>query len=429
MALIDGMREADKLNKEDETRWRTQQREDVAAQNLERNQAYLEKTQGYALDEHEQKAQSMESGRLTSQAVDMIRESARVQGKHIADVLMEAQPFQVEGNPYMQARLNENINSGLVSRVAYNLRLSGDIAKAEALERKYGMSSTTDVGQMRAYSDKEFGEQKIMSMYPGATKNDDGSYNISGVRMDYHQAVTNALRPLGFPQALENLQKQQKLEASGQKTQEQVAAQAATRLDNANQTMGYNAYTTGAMRGSLTPEQQVWYDRAAAEAKGMVPSGGANLVGGAGSIGTYTDAPGVGMARTAPAGVPPAAMPQAPIPNVPTAPMAPPAAIGASSAAPDAWRQKIEMAQTLQSQVDTLDDQRKNIQRDIGKMMSLEGRRYFDAEDVARAKAKLAELSEMSKERTKALDMIHSDIRRSPVNKPAYVDTLKSQYK
>jgi hypothetical protein len=217
MALAEGMMLGDKLNKEDETYWRKQAKEDRDMAYQERDQAYKEQTQGYALDDYKEKAETVEASRFISQASDILSAAAKAQGKPKWQVMLESPEFTLpEGSATLQSKVQSGIRAGLVATEAMNLRARGDLRNAERLEQHYGMSQRSDVGAMQAYSDAAIGDKRVMDLFPGATVNEKGNYIIGGQEVPRGVALGLTFNPSATPATYINQYK----------VNEQAAAQA-----------------------------------------------------------------------------------------------------------------------------------------------------------------------------------------------------------
>lgn len=435
MALANGMMLGDKLNKEDNDYWRRQQREDVQAANLERDQAYKEQTQGYQLDDYKTKAQGMEGNRMVSQANDIYAKAAQAQGKSVADVLLESPEFTVPGASVdMQSHVSAGIRSGIVAETARRLRANngpGDWAKAEALETKFGMANTSNTVNIASlYSDKQAGDDFLMKAFPGATVNPDGSIQVGEQRMPREVALFTGLRPNGIPQTAINNGLQNEKTARDAIVQQQAQAVFETAKKNGQYNVVRTLIEAGQPRSVMSPDQQQVYD--AMVAQGYTQGGSAAAAANPNSVGSLTSPPtGFVTPGVSPTG---AHSDWRTAPTIPTRPAMQQSGspAGATPAPPEKdvqWKGMLEKANVLQSEVDSITAQKKEIQKDLQSMTSLAGRKHFDPVTIENARRKLVELNGVLSLKSTELNSVHSAIRAAPVARPGYVNILNDKYR
>ena len=435
MAFANGMMQADKLNKEDETYWRKQAAEDRAMQYQERDQAFKEQTQGYALDDYKEKAETVEASRFISQASDILSSAAKAQGKPKWQVMLESPEFTLpEGSPTLQSKVQSGIRAGLVATEAMNLRRNGDWRNAERLEQHYGMSQRSDVGAMQAYSDSKVGMERVNSMFPGSTLNDKGNFVIRGQEVPYDVAVGLTFNPAASGATMINQYKVNEQAAAqalaaqqGQTNQAQIQQINTQNADVANRESVRQAIVSGYPEEYIAPHLRNLYRTMKGATTPAMSGSGSPPIGA--SIDAATAAP---KPAAAPVSVAPAAIkPVAPItPGVsPTGDIPNRRAEPVGAAPQDQWREVMAKAEKAQAEVNALEAQRAELKKDLGTMSSLAGRKHFDPVTIENAKRQLAELNSLLSLKSTELDSIHAQVRQAPVARPGYVNILNDKYK
>jgi hypothetical protein len=430
MALAEGMMLGDKLNKEDETYWRKQAKEDRDMMYQERDQAYKEQTQGYALDDYKEKAETVEASRFISQASDILSAAAKAQGKQKWQVMLESPEFTLPGgSATLQSKVQSGIRAGLVATEAMNLRARGDLKNAERLEQHYGMSQRSDVGAMQAYSDSKVGMERVNSMFPGSTLNDKGNFIIRGQEVPYDVAVGLTFNPAASGATMINQYKVNEQAAAqalaaqqGQTNQAQIQQINTQNADVANRESVRQALVRGYPEEYIASHLRDLY-RTMKAASTPIAAGSPPITA---SVDAATAAP-----TSAPA-TPAAIKSVAPV----TTGVSPTGGVTTRTAAPastqppaDQWRDVLLQANKAQAEVDTLEAQRAALKKDLSTMGSLAGRKHFDPATIANARRQLLELNSLLSLKSTELDSLHAQVRQAPVARPGYVNILNDKYK
>jgi hypothetical protein len=268
MSFIDGQRLAEQDNIRDEDRWRKQAADDRNMQYQERDQAYKEQTQGYALDDYKEKAETVEASRFISQASDILSAAAKAQKKQKWEVMLESPEFTIpNGSATLQSKVQSGIRAALVATEAMNLRANGDYRNAERLEQQFGMSQRSDVGALRAYSDPAAGDKRVADMFPGATVNEKGNFIIGGQEVPRGVALGLTFNPAATSPTLINQYKINEQTAAqalaaqqGQATQAQVQQINAQSSDQTNRDLLRQHIASGYGREYVSPHLLPLYD-------------------------------------------------------------------------------------------------------------------------------------------------------------------------
>jgi hypothetical protein len=341
MALADGMMLGDKLNKEDDTYWRKQRQEDIAAQYTERDQASKELDSGYRLDEWRDKRMGVEGNRLVSQANDTIAKAAAAQGKQPWQVLLESPEFIIPGaDPALQSHVSAGIRSGIVSTAAMRLREQGDYKNAELLEQKYGMVNKSQADTMLAYTDQATGDKRLIQQF-GGVADSDGMVLVGSTKVPRNVALGFTFKPESIPLTLINQQRVNETVAQGLNAQTsgvEAAQRARSVLEfkEVRELIAAGVSLDGVpahLRGIYTA------------IKGSPQSGGASLVGSstgvANTIDSLTSSP---TMPAAPAMSAAPAMPSAPAMSAaPTMPAAASAVKASGSPPIESWRPAVQV--------------------------------------------------------------------------------------
>jgi hypothetical protein len=316
MALAEGMMLGDKLNKEDETYWRKQAKEDRDMAYQERDQAYKEQTQGYALDDYKEKAETVEASRFISQASDILSAAAKAQGKPKWQVMLESPEFTLpEGSATLQSKVQSGIRAGLVATEAMNLRRNGDWRNAERLEQHYGMSQRSDVNTMQAYSDPVIGDKRVMDLFPGSTVNEKGNYIIGGQEVPRGVALGLTFNPAASGATLINQYKVNEQAAAqalaaqqGQTNQAQIQQINTQNADVANRESVRQAIVSGYPEEYIAPHLRNLY-RAMKGAAAPATASGSPPIGASIDAATAAPKPAAAPVSVAPAAMKPVAAP------------------------------------------------------------------------------------------------------------------------
>jgi hypothetical protein len=281
MSFIDGQRLAEQDNIRDEDRWRKQAADDRNMQYQERDQAYKEQTQGYALDDYKEKAETVEASRFISQASDILSAAAKAQKKQKWEVMLESPEFTIpNGSATLQSKVQSGIRAALVATEAMNLRANGDYRNAERLEQQFGMSQRSDVGALRAYSDPAAGDKRVADMFPGATVNEKGNFIIGGQEVPRGVALGLTFNPAATSPTLINQYKVNEQTAAqalaaqqGQATQAQIQQISARNLDKVNYEDVWQAVARGYTEEQITPHLRELFRSMKAASMPATPAG------------------------------------------------------------------------------------------------------------------------------------------------------------
>lgn len=423
MALADGMMLGDKLNKEDDTYWRKQAQEDRKAQYDERDQAYKEKVQGYGLNTFEDQQQNKEAARLSAQAFDGYVQAAKAQGIPLSQVILNAQPYSLpNATPEMMARFNEKLNNAIDINVVAPLRLSRDFETADKLQRSLGLQPNAPENAMLAFGDPEKAHAFISSRLPNVAKDANNNYLISGVPFTQAEAMNIVTSTPAAAAAAVAAREREVRSGTKIETMQLDYGKRQSELDGRRAAL--QAVNNGYGRASLPEAYRGFYDEITTEKAGAVgataPAANPNSVDAMTSQPAMPVTPGVSPTgnhsdwRTAPA-----------VAAAPTA-----AAPAPAPAEKDMqWKGMLEKANILQSEVTGLETQKKDIQKDLQSMTSLEGRKHFDPATVDNARKKLAELNSILSLKSTELNSVHSAVRSAPVARPGYVNILNEKYR
>ena len=396
MAFADGMMQADKLNKEDDTYWRKQAKEDRDMQYQERDQAYKEQEQGYKLNTFEDFQQNKEAGLLSAQAYDAYAQKAKAMGVPIHQVIMDSPAFELpNATPGMQTRFNQKLNEAIQTNVIASLRQNRDFESANRLTGRLGLPGQTAENPMMSFGDPEKEAAFISSKMPYLQRSETGQYQYQDLVIPPEQAMFLAHSTPAAALAAINVMRQQKtLNATTQTQQTQLQASGAEAIARARYTGLAAQARAGTPIGQIYPPDQEAYAKMLSS---MPPVAGASASGAnPNSIAAMTSAPALPVTpgvsptggvtnRTAPAmpaqqsNVPAMPVRQSDVPvrqsDVPSAPT------GSSSLLSDfkASNIKLEKAKSAVSEA----------QRDINLLENAKNKGHFDPETLARARATL----------------------------------------
>ena len=190
MAFANGMMQADKLNKEDDTYWRKQRTDDIAAQNLERDQAYRGQVQGYGLNTLEDIQQNKDAASLAAQAWDAYVQKAKALGVPTHQVIMDSPAFQLpDATPAMQALFNAKLSNAIQTNIISPLRQKQDFESANKLLGKLGLPGETRDNPLLSFGDPEKEAAFISSRFPGIRRSENGKYQFDDLTLEREDAL------------------------------------------------------------------------------------------------------------------------------------------------------------------------------------------------------------------------------------------------
>jgi hypothetical protein len=311
MSYIEGQRLAEQDNIRDEDRWRKQAAEDRAMQYADRDQAYKEKQQGYALDDYAAKseervslAEKTDVARLTSQAYDTISAAAKAQGKEPWQVMLESPDFVLEGaSPNKQALFNASMRELVKSNIAPTLRMQGKYDEAGQLEQRMGLAvnqSSRYQNTQRLMTDPEFASSELTKN--GFTKNEDGTWTKMGVKVPAAIAIGVVANPESGLQTLINQGRLNDVEAQRLGVANQVATINTTSQDRREWDYAAQQINAGVKKENIHPSYHAAYDKVMAS-RPTTTGAGSPPIASASSIDTYTAAPAAATAPIAPAAI------------------------------------------------------------------------------------------------------------------------------
>jgi hypothetical protein len=195
MALANGMMQGDRLNKEDDTYWRKQDKEDRDQQYQERDQAFKEQQQGYTLSDWQDQRGIKDAQRMAATAYDTYAKAAAAQGIPISQVIMNSPAFNLEGaSPDMQAQFSRHLNANIALNVTGNLRKQGKYAEADALEAKLGQPMQGGENPMAYIGDPAKMNEFIARKFPGVQQDTEGNYLVAGQKRTGAEMMALATR-------------------------------------------------------------------------------------------------------------------------------------------------------------------------------------------------------------------------------------------
>jgi hypothetical protein len=312
MSYIDGQRLAEQDNIRDEDRWRKQAAEDRAMQYADRDQAYKEQVQGYSLDEYAAKSadradstEIKEANRSVGDAYSMYTAAANAQGKKVWEVMLESQPFVLEGaSPRKQALFDAGMREVVGTKIVHDMRVQGLYKEAGQLEERFGLAvnkSTKFMEQQKMLSDPAYADEALTKN--GYTPNPDGTWSLGGVPMSRAVAIGTVVQPEASLLTLINQEKQNRLDAERVKVSGQVAVSSAQSIDAADNKLVTKHILDGLPKDALPSHLQYKYDQLATALKKPTTGAGSPPIPSASDIGTYTAAPAAATAPIAPAAI------------------------------------------------------------------------------------------------------------------------------
>jgi hypothetical protein len=265
MSFIEGRRLAEQDNIRDEKHWREQmdaaQAYDIREQtyaNTERDQAYKEQIQGYALTDTAAKADQMEANRLVGDSYAIAQKAAQAQGKPLVKVLLESPMFELQG---ATERMSANFQAGwrdvLQQRIIPALRIEGDFEAIQQLSNKFGLVDRSGMAKAATYADQNLARERLNALYPNAPRNANGDYQLGGVWVPESTALGLSYGG-NIQQTAINLQKQADVNAANAGIQDQTREAVARAQDQADRSAVVAAIRSGdpTAVALLTPSQR-----------------------------------------------------------------------------------------------------------------------------------------------------------------------------
>ena len=400
MAFANGMMQADRLNKEDDTYWRKQATDDIAAKNLERDQAFKEQEQGYKLNTFEDFQQNKEAGLLSAQAYDAYSQKAKAMGVSMHQVIMDSPAFELpNATPVMQARFNQKLNDAIQTNIIAPLRQNRDFESANRLTGRLGLPGQTAENPMLSFGDPEKEAAFIASKMPGAPATAEGVYSIGGESFTRAEAFLLAnSTPSSAIAAIVAKQNARLAGATTQTQQTQLQASGAEAIARTRYTDLASQARAGIPIGQIYPPDQEAYAKMLSS---MPPVAGASASGAnPNSIAAMTSAPALPVTPAMP-------VRQSDVPvrqsNVPVAAMP----------------------------VPSLQQARENINATTADLIAMSKEpQYFTPDKIAAARAVLAKQEQVLKLVQSAnVASFKAGMSTPPKTQPSYVDVLNSRYK
>jgi hypothetical protein len=397
MALANGMMLGDKLNKEDDTYWRKQAKEDQQAQYDARDQAFKEQQQGYTLSDWQDQRTVRDGQRMAATAYDTYAKAAAAQGIPIHEVIMNSPAFNLEGaSPDLQAQFSKHLNNSIAMNVTGNLRKQGKYAEADALEARLGQAVQGGENPLSYIGDPVKTDAYFGRKFPGVVKNADGTYDVPGIGQKRTAAELFALstRTAAAGAAdLANYGMAANIKADNATTQAQIDKNRALTAD----ITARNYLGTMIANGSLETDVPESLRGTFREMKAARDAAGATTNGAkpANTIDALTTQPAVpvtpGWVTEQRNAAPAAAMP-ARVSSEPAAAMPDNYAPSAGSViAPGVSGNPLTDYKTSLVKLEKLRSAQEDAQRDIRLLEKAKANGHFDPETLARARAKLEE--------------------------------------
>jgi hypothetical protein len=411
MSYIEGQRLAEQDNIRDEDRWRKQAAEDRAMQYADRDQAYKEKQQGYALDNYAAQSadradatEIKEANRSVGEAYNMYAAAANAQGKKVWEVMLESQPFVVEGaSPRKQALFDAGMREVVGTKIVHDMRVQGLYNEAGQLEERFGLAvnkSSRYQNTQRLMTDPEFASSELTKN--GFTKNEDGTWTKMGVKVPAAIAIGVVANPESALPTLINQGRLNDVKAQRLGVANQVATINTTSQDRREWDYVAQQINAGVKKENIHPSYHAAYDKVMAS-RPTTTGAGSPPIAAASSIDTYTATP----AASTPAPVAPAA-----IKNV-----AGPLSDWRTTSVPEA--------------LPNLQQARANINATTADLIAMTNApEFFTPEKLATVRATLARQEQILKLVQAAnATRFKTDMKPVTETRPTYVDVLNSRYK
>jgi hypothetical protein len=312
MSFIDGQRLAEQDNIRDEDRWRKQAAEDRVMQYADRDQGYKEQEQGYRLDEYAAKgeervslAENKEASRSVGDAYNMYTAAAKAQGKKVWEVMLESQPFVLEGaSPRKQALFDAGMREVVGTKIVNDMRVQGLYKEAGQLEERFGLAvnkSSRYQNTQRLMTDPEFASSELTKN--GFTKNEDGTWTKMGVKVPAAIAIGVVANPESGLQTLINQGRINDVEAQRLGVANQVSAVTGTTKDRVEWDYVAQQIKAGVKKENIHPSYHGAYDKVMASLPTTPGSGSPPIPSSAADVNSYTAAPAAAAAPVAPAAI------------------------------------------------------------------------------------------------------------------------------